>query len=265
MDTGTDSHGIVTKAGNVSVANLDCYYHDGICVTGPNAALDVAQDLAHTYGENIRARLSCPYTIDSDIQGAPQECYYFTKTNNREFALRYAEYNPEDSRRAYPFFTDRVVKASAGECFQYDIDKSSSWKIDSNDGIQDVQVLKYYNSTFNGTISIPIADEAFDSTTYIYNGALPPQNATTEACGARCVWLYARRTGGPTSNRTMLLFQCPISISDVSNVSQHDAFQVLPDLNARLAAASIALTGRYTNPNRSVEKDWTQYRLYPWG
>ncbi|MCJ1464539.1 hypothetical protein MMC07_003152 [Pseudocyphellaria aurata] len=56
IDTGTDSHEIITKAGNVSVANLDCYYHNHMCATGPNTALDVTQDPAHTYGETYELR-----------------------------------------------------------------------------------------------------------------------------------------------------------------------------------------------------------------
>lgn len=227
--------------------------------------MDVAQDLAHRYGENIRARHSCSYTVDSDIQGAPQECYYFENKNGQEFALRYAEYNPDDSARAYPFSTDRVVKASAEECFQYNINVESSQKIDSSDGKQDVFLMDYYNSTFNGTISVPTCDTANDSTTYIYNGDLPPQNATVQGCGARCLWLYALQNTGPLTKKPLTLVQCSINISEASNMTPDHDWQILPDLNARLAAASIALTGRYTYPNGSVKKYWQQYRLYPWG
>lgn len=227
--------------------------------------MDVAQDLAHRFGENIRARHRCSYTSDSDIQSAPQDCYYFHNKNGQEFALRYAEYNPDDSTRAYPFLTDRVVKASAGECFHYNIDVEGSRKADSSDGKQDVFVWSYYNSTFNGTISVPTCDTANDSTTYIYNGALPPQNATAQSCGARCMWLYALQNTGPLTKSPMMLVQCSINISEANNMIPDHDWQILPDMNARLAAASIALTGRYTYPNGSVTKHWQQYRLYPWG
>lgn len=190
----------------------------------------------------------CTYTVDSDIQDAPQECYYFNNANDgREFAIRYAEFSPHDSARAYPYFTSRVVKASAGECVQYNIDEGASFNNESNDGEQDVRVLHYFNSTFNGTIAVPTCDAALDSTTYIYNELLPPQNATSQSCGTRCLWLYAWQNKGPKTQHPMLLFQCPISISEVSNTTPHSQYdwQSLPDLNARLAAASIALTGRY--------------------
>lgn len=109
------------------------------------------------------------------------------------------------------------------------------------------------------------AMEELNSTTYIYiyNGLLPPQNTTSQSCGTQCLWLYAWQNKNPKTQRSMLLFQCPISISAVSNIT-HDR-QNLPDLNAGLAAASIALTGRYTNPNGSKEKIWQQYRVYPSG
>lgn len=263
MNRGTNSSGIITKTGNVTVPNLDCYYDNGMCATGPNAEPEVAQGLAHTYGETIRARQRCSYTVDSDIQRAPQDCYYFKETDGREFAVRYAEYNPGDSARAYPYITDRVVKASAEECYQYNIHEENQLKINSNDGKQDVWVWQYYNSTFNGITSVPACDKAYGSTTYIYNEVLPPQIATVQACGNRCLWLYALRNDYPSTKRPLVLFQCSISISEVSNA--HRDWQILPDLNARLAAASIALTGRYTNPNGSVEKHWEQYRLYPRG
>lgn len=136
--------------------------------------------------------------------------------------------------------------------------------MDSSDGKQDVRVLQYFNSTFNGKISVPKCDGALDSTTYIYNGVDPPQNGTSQLCGTRCLWLYAWQNKGSFTKRPMFLFQCPISISEVSNITPHRDWQILPDMNARLAAASIALTGRYTNTNGSREKSWQQYQLYLW-
>ncbi|KAL8650782.1 MAG: hypothetical protein Q9210_003627, partial [Variospora velana] len=56
---------------------------------------------------------------------------------------------------------------------------------------------------------------------------------------------------------------CPITVSEVIN-AQQPAHKV-PDPTARLAAASIALSGRYTNPNESDDKHWQQYQWFPYG
>lgn len=253
MESGTDSTGIIRRQGAVNVPNLDCYSLNGQCIN----ASSVPQNLANAYGEAIRGQKSCNYTQDSDIQNASQDCYYFSHTNGQEFAFRYAQYNPKDSVRAYPYLTDRIVKASAKECFQYTVTNAAG-TVDSQDGIQDTWFWYFYNSTFNGTISIPRRYAAFDSTTYIYNGTKAPPNEDFQSCGPRCMRLYAWRSPGPETKRPWAVFQCSITISEVSNVAKD--WQSLPDDNAYLAAASIALTGRPTSDGH-----WRQFRLYPYG
>lgn len=260
IESGKNSNDTIKRNSEVFDAiKLDCYYVNGICVEEPNSAPIVAQNLAHTYGDTIRGQRSCPYTSDSEIQNAPQNCYYFSNTNGKEFAARYAEYNPDDSARAYPFFSNRIVKTFAGECFQYEIFNfpNKIIKTDSHDGIQDTWVWEYYNSTVNDTIDIPRREAALDATTYIYNGFHEPdsEEATRQTCGPRCSWLYAWHSKRNSTDRP-LLFRCPINVSEVSNVNND--LQEVPNRIARLAAASIALTGRKTN-------DWRQFRLYPWG
>ena len=263
MDGGTDSTTIITSRGTVRVPQLDCYYDNGLCATRPAAPPEIVQNLAHFYGEITRGQLRCPYVTDSDIRAAAQNCTYFYNTANPEFALRYAEYNPKDHAHAYPYLTDRIIKASASDCYQFQVNASSAYFIDSTDGLQETWVFPFHNETYNGNLPIPRPSAAFDSTTYVYNGSSVPQNATLQSCGPRCISLYAFRSYGTVTKRPDVMFKCSITVGEVTHVD-NDA-QQLPDINARLAAASIALTGRYTNPNGSKIEQWQQYQLFPYG
>lgn len=263
MDGGTDSANIIRSTGVVNVPLLNCYYDNGLCATRPKAPAEIVQNVAHSYGEITRGQLRCPYTSDSDIRVAPQNCTYFYNTANPEFAFRYSEYNPKDDARAYPYLTDRIIKTSASDCYQYEMINSSFHKIDSPDGLQDTWVLPFHNETYNGSIPIPRSNAAFDSTTYVYNETSVPQNLTMSSCGPRCISLYAFRSYGTATKRPSVMFKCSVMVGEVSNAGNDT--QQLPDMNARLAAASIALTGRYTNPYKSNIRDWQQYQLYPYG
>lgn len=248
MENGIDSSGTITKNGMINATRLDCFYVNDQC----KKSEIVQQGLAHAYGETITGRHGCRYTKESEIQSSAQNCSYFQHTDGREFAIRYAEYNPEDRGHAYPFFTDRIVKASAGECSQYDIDHVS--EISSGDGTDDTWLWTIVkNSTVKETLSIPKRDAAYEGTTYIYNGTNAPPGAPLQACGPRCISLYAWRSGGNTTHRGQAVFKCPITVSEMTNVDED--WQNLPDNIARYAAASIALTGRNA-------PDWRQYRLY---
>lgn len=254
MESGTDSTGIIKRQGLVNVPQLDYHYFDG-----PRRGVgnySVPQYLANAYGEAIHCRHSCNYTQDSDIQNASQDCYYFSHTNGQEFAYRYAQYNPKDSARAYPYLTDRIVKASASECFQYKVINAPD-KVDSQDGIQDTLLWHFYNSTFNGTISIPQRDATYDSTTYIYNGTDVPPHEEFQSCGNRCIRLYAWRSPGPVRERPLTVFQCSITVGEVNSVVKD--WQRLPDNLSYYAAASIALSGIHTQ-----DLHWRQFRLYPY-
>ena len=258
MDSGYASNGTYTKNGRVNVSKLDCYYSFGNCLQAAEAGMAVA----HDYGQLTRGRTSCAYSNDSDISKANQLCYYFNNLNGQEFAYRFNEYNPGDSTSSYPFLTNRTVKASAGQCYEYAVNTDNPNFIDIPDGIGGAQVFPIYNETYNGTITIPRATSANDATTWIYNGTERPQDATFQACGPRCLWMYAFRSQGVITQRSDAVFSCPITVTDVNNASR--PFHSLPPDIARLAAASIALTGRYTNPD-GADRDWRQYTLYPWG
>ena len=261
MDGGTDSTGITTQNGMVSVSKIDCYYANELCATRPDAAPEIVQSQAHSYGEATRGQHHCPYNSDQDINDGFQNCTYFSSKPPSEFAYRYAEYNPRDRARAYPFLTKRIVKTFAANCHEYQFTRR--YPVDYQDGIKGLWIYEYHNETFNGTLAIPKPLTANDSTTYIYNGALAPQDATAQSCGDQCILLYALRSSGPVSKRPDSFFQCEVTVSEVTN-AQQDAHKLSAE-SARLAAASIALSGRYTHPNGSEQMAWQQYQLYPRG
>lgn len=261
MNNGVDSTGVITTAGMVSFARIDCYYNNGSCTTDPGQPPEVAQNQAHAYGEASLRERAYPYSSDDDIFEAPQNCIYFANTNGQEYAYRYAEYNPDDRARAYPHLTKRLIKTSPGRCFQYQ--PSPSYTERSADGPNSVVVFPYSNGTIDRALRIARTNTAFDSTTYVYTGVQAPQNATAVTCGPRCIYVYAARQDGVVTHRGNEIFMCPITVSHVTNV-EHPA-HVVPDETARLAAASIALSGRYTNPNGSHERHWQQYQWFPYG
>ncbi|KAL8769310.1 MAG: hypothetical protein Q9209_004692 [Squamulea sp. 1 TL-2023] len=256
MNNGVDSTEVTSAPGTVSFAKIDCYYNNEKCTTDPNQPPEVAQNQAHSYGEASLRERAYPYGSDDDIFDAPQNCTYFAHTNQQEFAFRYAEYNPDDRARAYPFLTKRLIKTLTGRCFQYKAGGSYFKK--SNDGPDSVRVWSYSNDTTDGVLRIARTDTGYDSTTYAYTGVQAPQNATAVTCGPRCIWLYAGRQSGVNRRGGDDIFKCPITVSEVSNVG--NPAHIVPDQTARLAAASIALSGRYTNPNGSEFKHWQQYQ-----
>ena len=259
MDGGTDSTGITTRNGMVNVSKIDCYYAKDLCATRPEAAPEIVQSQAHTYGELTHGLHHCPYNSDQDIYNGFQNCTYFASQTRMEFAYRYAEYNPGDRAHAYPYLTKRIVKASAANCHEYQFTRI--YDDDYQDGIKGLWIFEYHNATFNGTLKVPKSMAAFDATTYVYNGTLAPQDATVQSCGDRCISLYAYQSDGTETKRPKTFFKCDITVSEVTN-TQEDAHNLSAD-SARLAAASIALSGRYTHEHDQIQ--WQQYQLYPWG
>ncbi|KAL8835191.1 MAG: hypothetical protein Q9176_007047 [Flavoplaca citrina] len=263
MDNGVDSTTITTSSGMVSVPRVDCYYNDGNCTTAPDQPPEIAQNEAHAYGELTQGLEGCPYTTDEDIFSSSQDCQYFYSNNRQEFAYRFAEYNPRDRRRAYPYQTQRLIKTSPGQCYQYTPRDNDIYFTNSRDGPQSMVVHRFLDGTDEDLITVSRSKTAFDSTTYAYIGIQAPQNASAVACGPRCIWVYAIRFNGTVTHRGTDIFKCPITVSTVTNTA--DPAHFVPNNTARMAAASIALTGRYTNPIGDPMKHWQQYQLYPYG
>ena len=215
--------------------------------------------VAHSYGE-LALRSSCGIYDDiTDVQLSKYDYGYYCQRERQEFAYRFNEYNPNDTQRVYPLFTNRTITASSGDCFIYSQLGEPTLGRDTA-GDLEASNYTYTNGTFNGTISIPKQSTGYSGTTYVYRGFNLPENATTYACGSRCIWMWVHKSLSPTENSTF--YQCPISISDVSNVTK--GTQNVSDGMARIAAASIALQGRWA-PDGFGNKIWTQYQFYPWG
>ncbi|KAK0509699.1 hypothetical protein JMJ35_008093 [Cladonia borealis] len=245
VDSGTDYRGVYTQPGTVNASDLSCYYNNNACPVEP----EVPQIVAHTYGDISQSDRCCQYKELSDVLNSDKNCaYYCNRTpGQEEFAYRFTETNPEDFSRTYPLFTNRVVTASYDQCYQYDVNQTSGKKVDDDNGDRAAYNWSYSNGTISGNITIPTEYSAIDSTTYIYRGLEVPQNETENACGPQ----YQPQT----------VFQCPITISSVSNTTLES--QTISNGMAKLAAASIGLQGR--SVNQANGRIWTQYQLYPYG
>ncbi|KAL8998264.1 MAG: hypothetical protein Q9169_002668 [Polycauliona sp. 2 TL-2023] len=263
MDNGVDSTTITTSSGIISVPKVDCYYNQDVCTTNPDRPPEIARNEAHAYGELTQGLKSCPYVTDNDIYRSSQDCQYFYSNVSQEYAYRFAEYNPQDRRRVYPYQTKRLTKASLGPCYQTTLDGDEIDFVDSRDGPHSIVVHQFSNGTENDTVAIARSDTAFDSMTYAYIGDQAPQNASAVACGPRCIWVYAIRSRGVVRTHGTDIFKCAITVSTVTNAD--DPGHTVPDSTARMAAASIALSGRYTNPIGDPVKHWQQFQLYPYG
>jgi hypothetical protein len=258
LERGYNSSGTTISQDYVSVPKLNCFYRSGM------KECDVNQDrvdpaVAHTYGEQGTFRgQNCSYHSTDDINNGPQSCPYFTRNDRREFAVRFADSNPNDVTNTYPYYgTKRIITIAATDCNEY-LASTDPDKSDSSDGIETEFVWRFENSTGTYSLSIPRSSLAANSTTYIWNGTDLPTSETLQACGPRCVFLYALRDMFISSNHQISIFQCHITVSPVSNTK--NPAHVLSDSMARTAAASIALTGRWRGRDNFL--DWRQFQLY---
>ena len=78
--------------------------------------------MAHLYGEQMLSYGCGLYSLTADILNSKLNHDYFcsTATENRAFAYRFKEYNPDDVDHTYPHFTNRIITASAGPCIVYE-------------------------------------------------------------------------------------------------------------------------------------------------
>ena len=249
--TYTDTY---IEKGIINAANLSSYFNKGI----PLATVDL-QALAHTYGELTTNGQECEqYDELGHIYKSQVDSPYFCRRaeGKQEFVYRFKEYNPNDIERHYPYFTNRTVTASSGACFKYDALSRIDTVPDLN-GYMSAAKYHFANSTYQSDITIPMSSEGASATVYVYRGPERPDLAQVNSCGNRCLWMWAHRTSLLFQNSSTF-FQCPISISEVKNATSvaHD----ISDSMARIAAASIALQGRWAGDIHN--KVWTQYQFH---
>ena len=230
---------------------------------------EIEQIQAHLYGELASGSQRSNYEDISEVLSSDENplVWYKQIENQQEYTFRFSEINPQDPLRVYPRITNRIITVSSGQCYQYNITAGSNRPALDLNGDKAAVTWAYSNGTVNGSVTIPTEMSAFDSTTYIYNGTQIPQNETESSCGPRCMWMWAFKALGTfpiDQDQPMALFQCPITVSPVSNVTEDT--QIVSDGMAKLAASAIGLQGRFTNPPQlNGTKIWTQYQMYPWG
>ena len=258
---GVNWNGTYTRNGTVNATDLGCYFPHRR--QGPGCPSDPVprQATANLYGQMGVASDCGDYTDISEVQNSRKyDNYYCRRTpGSQEFAFRFYEYNPDDQQRTYPFFTNRIVTASAGKCIIYpSVTQSPGIDLDGNPAAIN---FTFTNGSFTDSISIPKANDGLSGTTYIHRGMKTPGDANSPlvVCGPRCLWMWVHKAQGPNDNSTF--YQCPITVSEVSN-APYDR-QKINDVIARTAAASIALHGGWTGT--SQEQIFTSFNFYAAG
>ena len=238
--------------GKVNATDLSGYYpwcSPPPCPGPPGES--TKQGLAHSYGQLSVGSTTRNYFNIAEVLESKHKYDYYSRRDpgQQEFTYRFLEYNPKDTQRTYPWMTDRIITARSGTCYVY------NETLPSTPG-PNRRIYTYSNGSFEGSIEIPYAVEMVQATTYIYRGFHEPAKATAQQCGPRCIWIWAHRNvgGGESSS----FYQCPISITEVSNAF-NDQQKMISDETALLAAASIAVNGRVNAGN------WTQWQYSPFG
>ena len=196
------------------------------------------------------------YDDISDLQLSKYDYGYYCRRDGQEFAYRFNEYNPNDTQKVYPLFTNRTITASSGHCFSYSQLGDPKPALDTAGDLEALNYT-YTNHTYTGSIIIPKQSTGLSGTTYIYRGTRLPQDAVTYACGPRCMWMWVYKAHSKYEEPAF--YQCPISISNVENTTNSSA-QNIPNDVARIVAASIALQGRWAGTFEN--QIWTQYQFY---
>ena len=154
--------------------------------------------------------------------------------------------------------TDRYITAESVNCTTYEV---------TSEDKKDPDTFNYSNKakTANGTIQILREYLGLEGTTYIYRGFHDPTKATIFACGDRCIemWAYKNPSGLPIgSPEPTAFYQCFVTISDVHNADPKRPEHLIPNDVTKIAAASIALQGRYQAPTDNPDnQNYEQYQI----
>ncbi|KAL8684702.1 MAG: hypothetical protein Q9224_006178, partial [Gallowayella concinna] len=257
VDDGHEYNSTYLRAGQAAVSQIDCYYHGNDCLKLKDSVTMHA--LAHVYGDmKTLSADQGDYDDIADLAKSKQDFSVWGRRDRKEFAHRFNEYNRNDTRRIYPYLTNRIISSASGERTEYDVDEKPDSAIMG--GVK-ASKFTYRKASFQKTILIPLSSLGPGGTTYIYRGLLDPSKATSPdvVCGDRCMYMWVFRNGGKAGGPR--LYQCPITVSHVSNskLPEHN----VPDSVARVAAVSIALQGRFQGPRDGV--DFHQYQFYARG
>lgn len=226
-----DSPGAIYEPGIVSIIRLD---HFSQKETEAVPSLSSEQATAHMYGS-----VSNTYDLGnaSDFaaslktgRGAPTAAF-LTFDLVDHWVAQLSEINTDTDQA---FYTNRTIN-STWLCTAYEVVKGG-------DG-----------DTTNITYRAGDTDHYFDvgetgpaATTYIAE--------TEEVCGPRCARVWAFQAKVKEKNVPSTLYDCNITISNVSNPALPE--HILPDMQARIAAGAIGLDGFH---HENTTKQWVRF------
>lgn len=168
---------------------------------------EIAASIANSYGRAGDAYSYCPYMDISEVFNSRQNCAMYCNTKNvQEYALQFKQYNPNDTNRAYPLFTNRVITASTAPCHVYQ-QTNRTIKLDRT------FVLDYSDGTDGSMIEIPGEYITDGSTQYIYRDSEPPPQASKYVCGPRCITVWAHISGDRGGDATF--YECNVTVNPV--------------------------------------------------
>lgn len=180
INDGTNYNDTHKTQGKVNVTDLSCYHMQ---YNGKGCPSQVTiQTVAHAYGEmNLAAEPRLYNDIKEVLDSKCDYQYYWRQTRHQQqLAYRFREYNPDDTRKVYPYLTDRYITAESVDYVTYDVTHANG---------KDPQTFAYLSKdkTVNGTIAIPQEYLGNEGTTYIYRGFHDPTAAPIYKCGDRCI------------------------------------------------------------------------------
>ncbi|KAL8722752.1 MAG: hypothetical protein Q9225_000813 [Loekoesia sp. 1 TL-2023] len=230
--------------------------------------------LAHAYGDTTlggdsKQASDCGYFTDTaSVISSKQNFRYYCRRNTtiQGFAYRFNEYNPQDTQKTYPKFTNRTITAFSQPCNEYpEVDGASRQTTVGDPKGSSYNYISAINFTYidglaNQSIVIPTSTLGREGTTYIFRGFHPPAEADLFKYGDRGmrVWAYRNPGEGQEQGR---FYECPVTVSGVGNVlnPKHN----ISDGLAREAAASIALQGQWRG--ESNDPNFMQWQWYAHG
>ena len=226
-----NSTGTIYVPGTIQISKLDHYYPKNNSAVIPSLGAEQAQ--AHMYGfvTSTYNLGNASDLVASQESGRNAPAGYLTYDLVDHWVAQFTETNP-DSKQL--FYTNRTANSS-WLCTSYDV-------LTGQDG--DRTNITYHDG--EQIRSFDVGETGPEATTYI--------TETEVVCGPRCAQVWAFQTQIPEMGILPTLYQCNITISNVSNPYHPE--HILPDMQARIAAGAIGLDG-FQHDNTT--KQWVRY------
>ena len=210
---------------------MDHYYSKNNSAEVPSIGDE--QVTAHKYGYMSSGYIqgNASDLVSNINQGNVDTGLFLTFNMVDHWAYIFYESNPSSKAN---FYTSRTINAT-WLCSGYEV------VVGGDGSTTDITYL-------DGDRRIPffVGETGPGATTYI--------TETAEVCGPRCARVWAYQAALPRADVLPTLYDCNITISNVSNTYLPE--HVIPDLQARLAAGAIGLEGfQHENSTRQ----WVRY------